>query len=241
MLVTKTSINILNSIDENKKISISLPSCPHYLITGGTGSGKTTYSLYLLGKLCLAHKDATLYILDFKGDEKFQRFNNYKYYFSYVDCIAGLREVYEEFSERLKTTGIFPPLIIFVDELASMISYFSRTTSEKNEIQRIIAEILMMGRSKSVHIITSTQRPDSSLFSNGARDNYTFKLGLGNLSSEGKKMIFPSSDIVFKKCNVGYGYLSLHSNEPIFVGIPVFSNFEKIYTLIKLHLGGEKD
>ena len=132
-------------------------------------------------------------------------------------------------------------MIIFVDELASMISYFSRTTSEKNEIQRIIAEILMMGRSKSVHIITSTQRPDSSLFSNGARDNYTFKLGLGNLSSEGKKMIFPSSDIEFKKCSLGYGYVSLHSNEPIFVGVPVFSNFEKIYTLIKLHLGGEKD
>lgn len=241
MLVTKTSINILNSIDENKKISISLPSCPHYLITGGTGSGKTTYSLYLLGKLCLTYKNAKVYILDFKGDDQFSRFNNYKNYFSYVNCIAGLREVYEIFSERLKNTGNFYPLIIFIDELASMISYFSRTTSEKNEIQRIIAEILMMGRSKSVHIITSTQRPDSSLFSNGARDNYTFKLGLGNLSSEGKKMIFSSSDIVFKKCNVGYGYLSLHSNEPIFVGVPVFSNFEKIYTLIKLHLGCEKD
>lgn len=237
----KTSINILNAIDDNKKISITLTSCPHYLITGGTGSGKTTFSLYLIAKLCLLYKEATVYILDFKGDEHFQRFNNYENYFSYVDCIAGLRKVYEEFSERLKITGDFPPLIIFVDELASMISYFSRSTSEKNEIQRIIAEILMMGRSKSVHIITSTQRPDSSLFSNGARDNYTFKLGLGNLSSEGKKMIFPSSDIVFKKCNVGYGYLSLHSNEPIFVGVPVFSNFEKIYSIIKLHLGGKKD
>lgn len=233
------SINILNDIDNFKKIGISLASCPHYLITGGTGSGKTTYSLYLLGKLCLTYKNAKVYILDFKGDDSFQKFDNFNNYFSYIECIAGLREVYEEFSERLKTTGSFPPLIIFVDELASMISYFSRSTSEKNEIQRIIAEILMMGRSKSVHIITSTQRPDSSLFSNGARDNYTFKLGLGNLSSEGKKMIFPSSDIVFKKCNVGYGYLSLHSNEPILVGVPVFSNYEKIYSIIKLHLGGE--
>ena len=77
MLVTKTSINILNSIDENKKISISLPSYPHYLITGGTGSGKTTYSLYLLGKLCLTYKNAKVYILDFKGDDQFSRFNNY--------------------------------------------------------------------------------------------------------------------------------------------------------------------
>lgn len=234
------SINILNDIDNFKKIGISLASCPHYLITGGTGSGKTTYSLYLLGKLCLTYKNAKVYILDFKGDDSFQKFDNFNNYFSYIECIAGLREVYEKFSERLKTTGSFPPLIIFVDELASMISYFSRSTSEKNEIQRIIAEILMMGRSKSVHIITSTQRPDSSLFSNGARDNYTFKLGLGNLSSEGKKMIFPSSDIIFKKCNVGYGYLSLHSNEPIFVGVPVFSNYERIYSIIKLHLGGEK-
>lgn len=239
--MTKTSISILNDIDNCKKISISLTSCPHYLITGGTGSGKSTYSLFFLGKLCLTYKNAKVYILDFKGDDSFREFNYFNNYFSYIECITGLREVYEEFSKRLKTTGSFPPLIIFVDELASMISYFSRSTSEKNEIQRIIAEILMMGRSKSVHIITSTQRPDSSLFSNGARDNYTFKLGLGNLSSEGKKMIFPSSDIVFKKCNVGYGYLSLHSNEPILVGVPVFSNFEKIYSIIKLHLGGKKD
>jgi len=194
-----------------------------------------------LGKLCLTYKNAKVYILDFKGDDSFREFNNFNNYFIYSDCLAGLREVYEEFNERLKTTGDFPPLIVFIDELASMISYFSRTTSEKNEIQRILAEMLMMGRGKRVHIVTSTQRLDSNLFSNGARDNYTFKLGLGNLSSEAKKMLFPSTDIIFKKCGIGYGYVSLHSNDPIFVGVPVFSNFKKIYTLIKLHLGGEKD
>lgn len=194
-----------------------------------------------MGKLCLTYKNAKVYILDFKGDDSFREFNNFNNYFIYSDCLAGLREVYEEFNERLKTTGDFPPLIVFIDELASMISYFSRTTSEKNEIQRIIAEMLMMGRGKRVHIVTSTQRPDSNLFSNGARDNYTFKLGLGNLSSEAKKMLFPSTDIIFKKCGIGYGYVSLHSNDPIFVGVPVFSNFKKIYTLIKLHLGGKKD
>ena len=183
----KTSINILNAIDDNKKISITLTSCPHYLITGGTGSGKTTFSLYLIAKLCLSYKEATVYILDFKGDENFQRFNNYENYFSYTDCMIGLKEIYEIFNNRLINTEDFSPLIIFIDELASMISYFSGSNSEKNKIQKIIDEILMMGRSKKVHIITSTQRPDSSLFANGARDNYTFKLGLGNLSSEGKK------------------------------------------------------
>ena len=158
----KTSINILNAIDDNKKISITLTSCPHYLITGGTGSGKTTFSLYLIAKLCLSYKEATVYILDFKGDEHFQRFNSYENYFSYTDCMIGLKEIYEIFNNRLINTEDFSPLIIFIDELASMISYFSGSNSEKNKIQKIIAEILMMGRSKKVHIITSTQRPDSS-------------------------------------------------------------------------------
>ncbi len=54
-------------------------------------------------------------------------------------------------------------------------------------------------------------------------------------------MIFPSSDMLFKKCNLGYGYVSLHSNEPIFVGVPAFSNYKKIYEVIKLHLGGGKN
>lgn len=61
--------------------------------------------------------------------------------------------------------------------------------------------ILMSGRSKKAHIITSTQRPNSSLFANGAKDNYTFKLVL---------------------CTLRYCYVSLHSNEPIFVGVLVF-------------------
>ena len=65
----------------------------------------------------------------------------------------------------------------------------------------------MSGRNKKVHIITSTQRPDSSLFANGARDNYTFKLVL---------------------CNLEYWYVSLHSNEPIFVGVPVFQTSKYI-------------
>ena len=39
----------------------------------------------------------------------------------------------------------------------------------------------MSGQSKKVHIITSTQRPNSSLFANGAKDNYTFKLVLCTL------------------------------------------------------------
>ena len=51
--MTKTSISILNDIDNCKKISVFLTSCPHYLITGGTGSGKTTYSLFFLGKALL--------------------------------------------------------------------------------------------------------------------------------------------------------------------------------------------
>ena len=80
----------------------------------------------------------------------------------------------------------------------------------------------MMGRSKKVHIITSTQRPNSSLFANGTKDNYTFKLGLGNLSSIGKND-FPFSNLFFKKCNLGYGYVSVHSNEPILL-IPLLLN-----------------
>ena len=55
----------------------------------------------------------------------------------------------------------------------------------------------MIGKNKKIHTITSTQKPNSSLFANGTKDNYTFKLGLGNLSSIGK-MIFPSSNILFK-------------------------------------------
>lgn len=47
----------------------------------------------------------------------------------------------------------------------------------------------MLGRSFNVHVLISQQRVDASYF-NAARDNFNLVIALGNLSAEGKEMMF---------------------------------------------------
>ena len=65
----------------------------------------------------------------------------------------------------------------------------------------------MLGRGISFGIWIVTQRADSSLFSNGARDNFMIVLGLGRMSKEQKGMVFSEEDIPDKIYHQGEGIL----------------------------------
>lgn len=56
----------------------------------------------------------------------------------------------------------------------------------------MLAELLMLGRAYQFVPIVGIQRPDS-LYFNGSRDNFHACLALGNLSPEGRRMVFPDS------------------------------------------------
>ena len=56
----------------------------------------------------------------------------------------------------------------------------------------MLAELLMLGRAYQFIPIIGIQRPDASYF-NGGRDNFQACFALGNLSPEGKRMVFPDS------------------------------------------------
>ena len=53
-----------------------------------------------------------------------------------------------------------------------------------------LAELLMLGRAYRFFPIIGIQRPDAAYFA-GARDNFQCCLALGNLSREGRRILFP--------------------------------------------------
>lgn len=59
-------------------------------------------------------------------------------------------------------------------------------------MKRLLSELLMLGRAYQFFPIVGIQRPDASYFSS-ARDNFQCCLALGNLSPEGRRMVFPDS------------------------------------------------
>ena len=77
----------------------------------------------------------------------------------------------------------------------------------------------MLGRQAGYFLIVACQRPDAKYFSDGIRDNFNFRVGLGRISELGYGMLF-GSDVkkqFFQKRIKGRGYCD--------VGTSVISEF----------------
>ena len=82
-----------------------------------------------------------------------------------------------------------------------------------------LKKIVMLGRQAGYFLIVACQRPDAKYFSDGIRDNFNFRVGLGRISELGYGMLF-GSDVkkqFFQKRIKGRGYCD--------VGTSVISEF----------------
>lgn len=199
------------------------------LITGSSGSGKSYALLNLVGNLLQSNPQTAVTFCDFKNSEDFDFLKGYPNYYSGNDCYQGIMNYYESYSNaRMQGKNKVRHLLI-IDEYPAMINYL--TTKDKQEktkkagdILGAVSEILMLGRGIQYGIWIITQRADSSLFSNGARDNFMVVLGLGRMSKEQKLMLFSGEEIPNKVYRQGEGCL-LADGYPLYeVAFPRISN-----------------
>lgn len=177
------------------------------LCVGATGSGKTYFLRILIANLVMYYENAKLYLCDFKNYD-FSEFNDCKRYYGYKDVVKGIKEVYQIFNERISSIEkgkVYEPIILFIDEYATMLFNLGK---EAEEIQKMISEILFMGRSYNIIPIIGLQRADSTYFKNGARDQFKTIVALGNLSKEQKNMLFQDyRDSMDDVNGLGEGYV----------------------------------
>lgn len=171
----------------------------HTLLTGGSGSGKSYSIISILASIVKNVADTVVYFCDFKNSEDFQFLEGYQYYFPGDKAVEGVLSYYKEFQEARKN-GCTKRHILIIDEYPSMLSYLQ--TQDKinkskisGDVMAVMAEVLMLGRGIGFGCLVTTQRADSSLFSNGARDNFQLLIALGKLSKEQKGMIFSGEEL----------------------------------------------
>lgn len=179
---------------------------PHLLVSGDTGSGKSS----LLRRVVLGTSDHWhLALLDPKRVE-----------FAFVPpggrvvtVASGVLEVCDvlgriaaEVENRYKAMQAAKvqhwtqavdicPLLVIVDEL-SVLSLPAFGEDERAAKKRIsdwkasLLHIANLGRACGIHLVLGVQRPDAEFFSGAVRSQLRGRIGLGRLDAEGSRMMF---------------------------------------------------
>ena len=194
-----------NTIVFSSEIVWDWKKCPHLLLTGNTGSGKTQTAQYIIS--CLIKQGVRVIYCDPKNDDDmrlFMRSNPFVKYVTKENEIAKfVRETEEEVRTRerdLQNIGIdeaeFNPVFLFFDEMI----VFSKISEKKNyeETMRRLSSIIVSGRSKGVYAAVILQRPDISFIEGAIRDNLSCRICMGEMSKTAYQMVFGSDYVNVK-------------------------------------------
>lgn len=204
-----------NEIAFSRDMVWNWKKCPHFLLVGNTGSGKTQLAQYMIS--CLIKRGIRVIYCDPKNAYEMRYFaeNCGAVYVSEENEIAkAVRETEEEMRKRgkeLDNLGIqetdFQPLYLVFDELIAFSKIAEKKTYE--ETARRIASIVVMGRSKRVYAGLILQRPDTAFIEGAIRDNLGCRICMGQMSDTAYKMAFGSdfADVKNLRREIGSGLI----------------------------------
>ncbi|MDM5460560.1 FtsK/SpoIIIE domain-containing protein [Bacillus cereus] len=227
-------------IQLTSKVKWRIGQPPHVLIVGGTGSGKT----YLVNTIILDYlrKGAELFVADPKSADlaMIGRIVDREHTATTENEIAKLlREANEEMERRYrewfadrnsfgktwKDISDAKPFVVVFDEYAA----FTAVSSPKvvKEVQGYLFNLILKSRQVGGEIIMLLQRPDASILSGNLRDQFGVRMGLGNMTDDGRKMLFGSTDMEYKSIReMGGGYIMIDGqhNSPIYFETPLITS-----------------
>ena len=215
---------------------ISPSTNSHMLICGMSGGGKSYAELGILAKLVLSEQDSKseYYFADYKGDDSFGFLRDCPKYYSYKNTLEALDIVYDKMNARLAGNTERTPVTLIWDEYMANILALNVDKKHATEVMNKVSEILLMGRSMSIRLITSMQRADSIAFSAGSRLNYGVVMILGAAVRSIYEMLMPDfmEQVKGREFGRGEGVVLLQGSELHFIKVGVHDD-EKVHHICK--------
>lgn len=203
----------LGRTPDRKDVFKNLAECPHLLVGGSTGSGKTVFLFTLLSSLLLSHpspKDMQL-VLSSSGLEDFIHFEGLphlvggKVFSDATETMHTIQEVvFSEFSRRQKLLADarvenitrynetheekLAPMVVVVDEFADLTDQLGNRR-EKEAFYTPIRQIAQIGRKRGIHLILCTQRPSSDLLPTNIKSQVSGRVALRVNDATASRMI----------------------------------------------------
>ncbi|HGA1389944.1 TPA: FtsK/SpoIIIE domain-containing protein [Streptococcus agalactiae] len=243
-----------NTIKLTDKISFEFSNPCHMLICGSTSSGKSyLVSMLILDYLRIKGKGGgcDIYVCDPKSADlaiicrridlkKYGKVKNLA--ISENEIARLLREINAEMERRYfewfndddnsfgktwKDINNAKPLVVIIDEFSAVLSVANPKVAK--EITGYFNNILLKGRMVGIEIVLIMQRPDIVSSSGGGltgqqRDQFGVRIGMGNMTSDGRRMLFGNTDAEFQTVKeIGAGYIMIDGKhiKPIYFEAPL--------------------
>ena len=216
----------------NLKLPISIPlqKCPHWLICGNSGSGKSYLTLMLLRNVLKEfQEDVRLWIMDFKSSEDFSFLKGYSRYYCGADCENGLEDFYSEYQKvkNQEPKDNVLRLIIFDEWAGFQIWETQRNKKQAEKYKGYLLEILLMGRSMMCGAWVIMQRNDAKYID--GREQFFVTVALGKMSREFKQMIMQGEDLEQRAAySCGEGIIRADSIGTKFLKVPKLRSMERV-------------
>ena len=195
-----------------------LSQMPHMLVGGSTGSGKSVFLFSMLASFLLTHPKKTdmQLILSSSKLEDFIHFEGLPHLYSghvisdAKEATRVIKEVIYEESERRgrllaearvaniieynkKADEKLAPIVVVIDEFADLADQLE-TTKEKNAFYKPVQRIAQAGRSRGIHLVICTQRPEAKLVPATTKAQLSGRVALRVNDGISSRMIIDSGD-----------------------------------------------
>lgn len=213
-------------IKEPITVDISPKNNSHILICGMSGSGKSFCESIIFAKLVMAVPDSICYFADYKQEDSFSHLRGCSRYYPYKSSLKALDSVYEILQKRQsgEDTSRKPVTLLWDEYVSNMLSLCGEDKKKATAVQNHVSECLMLGRSLSIRLVCTLQRPDSIVFPSGSRLNYGIVMILGAPIRSIYEMLIPPEyidRIGGRNFRTGEGVLLLQGSELHFIKIPM--------------------
>lgn len=228
-----------------EKVPITIDLSPrtnsHILLCGMSGAGKSYHEYQILSKISLAETDGEIHFSDYKQEDFFAHLRNCPRYYPYKSTLQALDIVHTRLLARQSGNSSRRNCSLLWDEyVAQIISLISEDKKAAAVVMGKVSEILMLGRSLSIRLIVSCQRPDALAFPAGSRLNYGVVIVLGAAVRSIYEMLLPDhlEQLKGRQFGRGEGVILLQGSELRFIKVPTVRDEERMKQICIKALGG---
>ena len=208
----------LGRTPNGKDLIENLAEMPHMLVGGSTGSGKSVFLFTLLASLLMTHpnKEDMQLVLSSSKLEDFIHFEKLPHLYAgkiisdATEATEVIKDVIFKESERRgkllvearvaniveynkKAEEKLASIVVVIDEFADLADQLE-TTKEKNAFYKPVRRIAQAGRSRGIHLIICTQRPEAKLVDSTTKAQLNARVALRVNDSMSSRMILGDSE-----------------------------------------------